>query len=210
VKNIHVSYQSWWSCTSSKLILCLGTTSSKQLPKVKIVSPSSTIDFFLHFGADKAVSFRSLFCALAQFHFLKHFSKVNIVSPSCAIDAIWCMMLCYANDVMMLCYAKWYLCRRYTHIPIVEYTISLLFIFRLHRLFFGVSALTFRCKFCIPLGTSFELLRLLFQRYSRWLFAFRLIFWQNQRLFFVVSSAFPLERLLSRKLMLCSLMNDFL
>jgi hypothetical protein len=35
------------------------------------------------------------------------------------------------------------------------------------RLFFGVSALTFRCKFCIPLGTSFELLRLLFRRYSR-------------------------------------------
>jgi hypothetical protein len=34
--------------------------------------------------------------------------------------------------------------------------------FRLHRLFFGVSALTFRCKFCIPLGTSFELLRLIF------------------------------------------------
>jgi hypothetical protein len=34
----------------------------------------------------------------------------------------------------------------------VEYTISLPFIFQLHRLFFGVSALTFRCKFCIPLG----------------------------------------------------------
>jgi hypothetical protein len=77
---------------------------------------------------------------------------------------------------MMLCYAKWYLCRRHTHIPIVEYTISLLFIFRLHRLFFDVSALTFRCKFCIPLGTSFELLRLLFRRYSRWLFVLRLIF----------------------------------
>jgi hypothetical protein len=35
------------------------------------------------------------------------------------------------------------------------------FIFRLHRLFFGVSALTFRCKFCIPFGTTFELQRLL-------------------------------------------------
>jgi hypothetical protein len=43
--------------------------------------------------------------------------------------------------------------------------VSLPFIFRLHRLFFGVSALTFRCKFCIPLETSFELLRLLFRRY---------------------------------------------
>jgi hypothetical protein len=63
-----------------------------------------------------------------------------------------------------------------THIPTVEYTISLPFIFRLHRLFFGVSALTFRCKLCIPLGTSFELLRLLFRWYSRWLFALRHIF----------------------------------
>ena len=87
---------------------------------------------------------------------------------------VWCYVL--RNDMMMLCYAKWYLCRRYTHIPTAEYTISLSFIFRLHRLFFGVSALTFRCKFCIPLGTSFELLRLLFRRYSRWLFALRLIF----------------------------------
>jgi hypothetical protein len=111
---------------------------------------------------------------------------------------------------MMLWYAKWYLCRRYTHIPAVKHTISLPFIFRLHRLFFGVSAFTFRCKFCIPLGTSFELLRLLFRRYSRWLFALRLIFRRNQRLFLAVSSAFPLERLLSRKLTLRSLRNDLL
>jgi hypothetical protein len=47
-------------------------------------------------------------------------------------------------------------------IPLGMTEVSLPFIFRLHRLFFGVSALTFRCKFCIPLGTSFELLRLLF------------------------------------------------
>jgi hypothetical protein len=86
----------------------------------------------------------------------------------------------------MLCYAKWcddvMLCKMmfmpkiHTHTPIVEYTISLPLIFRLHHLFFGVSALTFRCKFCISLGTSFELLRLLFRRYLRWLFALRLIF----------------------------------
>jgi hypothetical protein len=50
-------------------------------------------------------------------------------------------------------------------VPLGTTKVSLPFIFRLHRLFFGVSALTFRCKFCIPLGTSFELLRLLFQRY---------------------------------------------
>ena len=58
------------------------------------------------------------------------------------------------------------------------------------------SALTFRCKLCIPLGTSLELLRLLLRRYQRWLFA--------------VCSAFLLERLWSRKLTLRSLRNDFL
>jgi hypothetical protein len=43
--------------------------------------------------------------------------------------------------------------------------------------YFSASPLIFRCKFCIPLGTSFELLRLLFRWYfSRWLFALRLIF----------------------------------
>jgi hypothetical protein len=67
----------------------------------------------------------------------------------------------------------------------------LLLIFRLHRLFFGVSALTFRCKpplgaslpsisaesafifrckLCIPLGTTFELLPLFFSFFlcTRW------------------------------------------
>jgi hypothetical protein len=50
-------------------------------------------------------------------------------------------------------------------IPLGMTEVCLPLIFRLHRLFFGISALTFRCKFCIPLGTSFELFRLLFQRY---------------------------------------------
>ena len=65
-----------------------------------------------------------------------------------------------------------------TFIPLGITKVFLPFIFQLHRLFFGVSALTFRCKFCIPLGTSFELLRLLFRRYSRWLFTLCLIFRQ--------------------------------
>jgi hypothetical protein len=43
--------------------------------------------------------------------------------------------------------------------------------------YFSASPLIFRCKFCIPLVMSFELLRLLFWRYfSCWLFALRLIF----------------------------------
>jgi hypothetical protein len=33
--------------------------------------------------------------------------------------------------------------------------------------YFLASPLIFWCKFCIPLGMSFELLRLLFRRYSR-------------------------------------------
>ena len=68
-------------------------------------------------------------------------------------------------------------------IPLGMTQISLSFIFRLHCLFFGVSALTFRCKpplgasspsisaesafifcckLCIPLGTTFELLPVFF------------------------------------------------
>jgi hypothetical protein len=43
--------------------------------------------------------------------------------------------------------------------------------------YFSASPLIFWCKFCIPLGTSFVLLRPLFRRYfSRWLFTLHLIF----------------------------------
>jgi hypothetical protein len=73
---------------------------------------------------------------------------------------VWCNVPC-----------KWM--SKHTHtkpqpqfIPLGTTKVFLPFIFQLHRLFFGVSALTFRCKFCIPLGTSFELLRLLFRRYG--------------------------------------------
>jgi hypothetical protein len=61
----------------------------------------------------------------------------------------------------MLCEVM-FMPKTHTHTLIVEYTISLPLIFRLHRLFFGVSALTFHCKFYIPLGTSFELLAFFF------------------------------------------------
>ena len=131
------------------------------------IDASSIIHFFLYFRADKSISLQSLFCALAQFHFFEAFSEGQHYIP---FLCHWCnmmydVMLC---EMMWWCYAmrKWYFVpKTHTHIPILEYTISLSFIFRLHRLFFGVSALTFCCKFCIPLGTSFELLRLLFRRY---------------------------------------------
>jgi hypothetical protein len=61
-------------------------------------------------------------------------------------------------------------------IPLGMTEVSLPLIFRLHHLFFGVSALTFRYKFCIPLGTSFELLRLLFWWYRVYFSHFALYF----------------------------------
>jgi hypothetical protein len=63
-------------------------------------------------------------------------------------------------------------------------------------------------KLCIPLGMTFELLHLLF----RWhiLHPLRNDFWTSSPYILVVfGSAFPLERLLSRKLTMRSLGNDF-
>ena len=103
-----------------------------------------------------------------------------------------------------------------------------------HNIF--VSALILRCKLCIPLGTSLELLRLLLRRYKlciplgtslellrlllrRYklciplgtsLELLRLLLRRYQRWLFAVCSAFLLERLWSRKLTLRSLRNDFL
>jgi hypothetical protein len=137
----------------------------------KNINALSTIDFFLHIRADEYVFLQNLFCASAQFHFFEAFSEGQHCIP---FLCHWCNMM---YDVM-LCEMMWwcYVMQNDIYAAIVEYTISLPLIFRLHRLFFGVSALAFRCKFCIPLGTSFELLCLLFRRYSRWLFALRLIF----------------------------------
>jgi hypothetical protein len=116
----------------------------------------------------KLLFLQNLFCALAQFHFFEAFFEGQHCIP---FLRHWCNMM-YG---VMLC-KMMFMPKTHTHTPIVEYTISLPLIFQLHRLFFGVSALTFRCKFCIPLGTSFELLRLLFRRYSHWIFALRHIF----------------------------------
>jgi hypothetical protein len=101
--------------------------------------------------------------------------------------------------------------------------------------YFSASPLIFRCKFCIPLGTTFELLRLLFwwyfsrrlfalrlifRRYfSRWLFALRLIFlWYFSRWLFALRLIFrqyfsrwlfTLRLIFWRYLALYSLRNDF-
>ena len=65
----------------------------------------------------------------------------------------------------------------------------------LFAVYFSASPLIFRCNFCIPLGTYFELLRLLFQRYK---FGIPL------------GTSFELLRLIFRRyLALHSLRNDF-
>ena len=65
----------------------------------------------------------------------------------------------------------------------------------LFAIYFSVVPLIFRCKFCIPLGTSFELLRLLFQRY---------------KFCITLGTTFELLRLIFRRyLALHSLWNDF-
>ena len=82
----------------------------------------------------------------------------------CLNECLWMQMydvMCRANE----CPNTRIRSHNHSLIPLGITKVSLPFIFRLHRLFFGVSALTFRCKLCIPLGTSFELLRLLFRRY---------------------------------------------
>jgi hypothetical protein len=90
--------------------------------------------------SDEAILLLNLSCALARFSlFPKHSSKINIVSPSCSTCNMMYDAYVMQNDVMMLCYAKWYLCRRYTHLCNGA-----------HNLF--ISALTFRCK--PPLGAS--------------------------------------------------------
>ena len=65
--------------------------------------------------------------------------KIDVTSPSCALCNMMYDAYVMLNDVMMLCYAKSYLCRKYTH-PCNK----------THNLF--ISALTFRCK--PPLGAS--------------------------------------------------------
>jgi hypothetical protein len=82
----------------------------------------------------------NLSCALARFSLFQNILRRSILYP---LLCSTCNMLYDAyvmqNDVMMLCYAKWYLCRKYTHPSN-----------RAHNLF--ISALTFRCK--PPLGAS--------------------------------------------------------
>jgi hypothetical protein len=84
---------------------------------------------------------------------------------------------------MMLCYERRYSFRSYTHIPAIKYIIffesALTFCCKpplgASSLFTSAeSALTFRCKLCIPLGTTLELLRLLLSAESAFIFRCKL------------------------------------
>jgi hypothetical protein len=99
--------------------------------------------------------------------FVKHSPKISFIFNWCGM--MYDVMLCDMMQRMML------IPKTHTHAetqslrPLRNHQ-------NLFAVYFLASPLIFRCKFCIPLGTYFELLRLLFRRYSRWLFALRLIF----------------------------------
>jgi hypothetical protein len=93
---------------------------------------------------------------------MKHLPKISFVSNSRVIDAIWCMMWCYAKwcDDMMQNDADTEDTHPHAHTGTHKLCIPLGMTFKLLHLLFRWY------KFCIPLGTSFELLRLLFRRYK--------------------------------------------
>jgi hypothetical protein len=141
---------------------------------------------------------RSLLHALAHFHFYEAFTKDQLrIRFSCH----WCDMMYDVIPCKMMWWydAKWYWCRRHTpthphwntqtlHPLRNDFWASSPFIFR-------CSPFIFWCKFCIPLGTTLELLRLLFRWY---------------KLCIPLGTTFELLRLIFRRyLALHSLWNDF-
>jgi hypothetical protein len=105
---------------------------------------------------------------LCTFSFLRSIRRRSSSYSICVIDAIWCMMWCYAKwcDDMMKNDEDAEDTHPHAHTETHKLCIPLgttlepssPFIFR-------CSPFIFWCKFCIPLGTTLELLRLIFQRY---------------------------------------------
>ena len=133
------------------------------IPKINIVSP----------------------CDLACFPFFKAFFRRSLLCPLLVAYAAWCMML-------MLCEMMWW-CYVMQNDDYSEDTGTSCD--KSHNLFESVltfcykpplgasspftsaeSALTFRCKLCIPLGTTLELLRLYFSALDGALSAFTFTF----------------------------------
>jgi hypothetical protein len=140
--------------------------------------------------------FSNLILCLSTFSFLWSILRRSTLYLIRVIDAIWCMMWCYAEwcDDMMQNDAD----AEGTYLHFHTRTQSLHSLrndWNVFAVYFSASPFIFRCKSCIPLGTSFELLRLLFQRY---------------KFCIPLGTSFELLRLIFRRyLALHSLWNDF-
>jgi hypothetical protein len=113
--------------------------------------------------------FPKLTSCLSTFSFLRSILRRSTSYSIRVIDAIWCMMWCYAKwcDDMMQNDEDAEDTHPHAHTETHKLYIPLgttlepssPFIFR-------CSPFIFRCKFCIPLGMTLELLHLLFWRYK--------------------------------------------
>ena len=135
--------------------------------------------------------FPKLTSCLSTFLFWRSVCRRSASYSIRVIDAIWCMMWCYAKwcDDMMQNDEDAEDTHPHAHTGTHKLCIPLGTTFELLHLLFRWY------KFCIPLGTSFELLRLLFRRY---------------KFCIPLGTTFELLRLIFRRyLALHSLWNDF-
>jgi uncharacterized CHY-type Zn-finger protein len=104
--------------------------------------------------------FSAYFVPWHLFIFVKYSPKIDFVSNSCHwCDMMYDVMLCddMMREIMLMP-------KTHSHAKTQSFC-PLRNDQNLFAAYFSASPLIFRCKFCIPLGTSFELLRLLFQWY---------------------------------------------
>jgi hypothetical protein len=136
-------------------------------------------------------------CDIMIFPFFQNvLLQIDIASASCAICNMMYDAYAMRNDAMMLCYARWCLFRRYTHIPAIKHTIFYKPPLGASSPFTSAeSAFIFRCKLCIPLGTTLELLRLLLSAESALTFRCKLCIPLGTTLEQKTYTALPLERL---------------
>jgi hypothetical protein len=106
--------------------------------------------------------FPKLTSCLSTFLFWRSVCRRSASYSIRVIDAIWCMMWCYAKwcDDMMQNDENVEDTHPHAHTGTHKLCIPLGTTFELLHLLFRWY------RFCIPLGTSFELLRLLFRRYK--------------------------------------------
>jgi hypothetical protein len=112
-------------------------------------------------------------CDIMIFPFFQNILlQIDIVSASCAICNMMYDAYAMRNDAMMLCYVRWCLFRRYTHIPAIKHIIFYKPPLGASSPFTSAeSAFIFRCK--PPLGASspftFSGIRVDFSRFAFYL-----------------------------------------